>query len=129
MENISKLSSQTKSSIIVGGTLLIMGVSWLLTRPSDKDKKSNSKKKRDGKRDKNLKATQNTDSSCYSENYDNYSAEMKPRKVKEGRDNYRKKMKVFLTDNEDLSSVNENFDEFKERVHRKIFNSSSVVLE
>lgn len=130
MERLGDLSSKAKSSLIVGGTILLMGVSWLLTRP--KQKKDGAKedgKRKQGEGGKKLKSTDMTDSSCYSEHYDNFSAEMRVDKRGGRSDLKKRKRKVFLTDNEDLSSVNENFNEIKEQFHNRLYNSSSVLFE
>ena len=127
MERIMKLPNAAKASILIGGSLLIMGTSWLLNKePSENNHK---RVKKRAKRAANAQSTNNTNSSCFSENYDKYSDELPTERFNREKAKPRIKKKVFLTDNEDFSSVNENFDEFKERIHSKIFNNSSGVQE
>ena len=142
MKKLLELTDTQKAGALIGGSVLLIGTSWLINRINTttnkiKKRKKNNKKNysySDSDEDNNnvyYKNGQKTsDSSCNSEDYDDYSTELNELKnVKKTKKKQKKaKRKIFLTDNEEISSVNENFDEVKEKMHRKLyFNNSSLV--
>ena len=128
MEKFLKLPNSAKAGLVIGGSFLLMGTSWLLNR----NPTSNAQRQRahDHKNPKNqLKSTNNSDSSHFSEDYDKYSTDLNTVHFHKNRPRPKTRKKIFLTDNEDFSSVNENFDEYRERIHSKIYNNSNVLKE